>query len=499
MSHRKIIPCFKNLAHSRCLPHYINGKFVRSTGSSIQPVLNPASNTVIDWITTDDDVACDKALTSSQLAFQDWSKVSLNVRLEKLIQWYTWLGDNKENLATIISEENGKPMSDARAELDRGYEVVKYAFSAPSLLKGDHSIINSNLEVHSKKEPLGVTTGIMPFNFPAMIPLWMIPISLITGNSIIIKTSEKCPVTPLYLAYGASLSGIPDGLINVLHGDKDVTTKLITHSSVKGVSFVGSTTVGKKIYAAATEHGKRTQINMGAKNHAVVMPDCNYLDAANSIISAFVMGQRCMAISVLVVVDGAEPIIDSIVEKLGEVDVVRDIGPLITEEARQNVIDCVAHSVGEGGTIKYGDYNKTINGGIGNYMEPIVIDHVDTTMKVYREELFAPVLSIIRVPDIDAAIKLVNSNEYGNGTSIFTTSNYNAKHYENNTNVTQCGINVPIPASPPYYSWTSGKESYRGSHYIYGSSSFDFYTQQKTVMSKHVLNSELSVEMPTNQ
>ena len=197
--------------------------------------------------------------------------------------------------------------------------------------------------------------------------------------------------------------------------------------------------------------------------------------------------------------DGSEKIIDEIVEKLKTIDPVNDIGPLITPEARKKVVNCIDISVGQGALLRYGDHKKVINDGIGNYMEPIIMDHVEVDMEVYKDELFAPVLSIIRVPTLDDAITLVNENEYGNGTSIFTTNNYHAKHYEKSTNVTQCGINVPIPVSPPYYSWTSGKESYRGSHYIYGPSSFDFYTQQKTVMSKHILDSELSVEMPVNK
>ena len=266
-------------------------------------------------------------------------------------------------------------------------EVVQYAFSAPTLLKGDYSIINNDLEIHQKREPLGVTTGIMPFNFPAMIPLWMIPLAVVTGNTIIIKTSEKCPSTPLFLAHGATCAGLPDGVVNVIHGNKDISTDLISHADVDAVSFVGSTTVGKQIYETASHHGKRTQINMGAKNHAIVMPSCNYHDTVNSIISAFVMGQRCMAISVLVVVDGADDIIQPLLASLSQIDPVNDMGPLITPEAKQSVIQALESSVASGAEIIYGDYKKTLNNDKGNYLEPIVVDKVTPDMSGYLQEL----------------------------------------------------------------------------------------------------------------
>ena len=498
MSIRKVLTNLTQLTKSNPIPNYINGKFHPSSGKELINITNPSNNRILGNIVLDDINSCNTAICNSSQAYHNWSCVPINKRLEILTNWNNWLLNNKEEIAFLINEENGKPISDAKAELDRGLEVVQYAFSAPTLLKGDYSIINNNLEIHQKKQPLGVTTGIMPFNFPAMIPLWMIPLAVITGNSIIIKTSEKCPSTPLFLAYGATQSGIPDGVINVIHGNKYISNTLISHNDVKAVSFVGSTDVGKKVYDVASKHGKRSQINMGAKNHAVIMPDCNYQDTANSIISAFVMGQRCMSISVLIIVDGAEAIVDILRNKLSQIDPVKDMGPLISPESKNYVIESIKESVLDGAEIIYGDYNKSINYNIGNYLEPIIIDKVTTNMSVYQQELFAPVLSIIRVPDLDSAIKLVNSNKYGNGTSIFTTNIINANKYENLTEVTQCGINVPIPVSPPYYSWTSGKESYRGSHYIYGPSSFDFYSRQKNVMNKYGISNEISVAMPTN-
>ena len=494
---RHFIPGLKISKHCS-LPHFINGRFVKPNGCKIDRIINPADNTSIGNIILDDTVACFDAINSSKKAFIDWSKTSINHRMEKLINWNNWIVDNKASIATVVSSENGKTISDATAEIDRGIEVVRYALSAPTLLKGDYSIINDNLEIHTKKQPLGVTTGIMPFNFPAMIPLWMIPISIVCGNSIIIKSSEKCPLTPLYLAYGATQSGVPDGVINIVHGDAAISSKLITHPDVPAVSFVGSTSAGKKIYDLASKHGKRTQINMGAKNHATVMPDCDFDDTSSAIVSAFVMGQRCMAISVVLVVDGAESIINNIIRKLGNINPVRDMGSLITRESKEKVIVHIENSIMCGAHVIYGDIHKDINNDKGNYMEPIIIDNVDTEMEVYKNELFAPVLSIIRVSNISQAIEIINNNEYGNGTSIFTTSAYSANKYENEVNVTQCGINVPIPVSPPYYSWTSAKESYRGSHYVYGPSSFEFYTQQKTIMNKYKVNNKISVAMPTN-
>ena len=498
MSITKFLPYFKNISNNVPLPHFINGKFVKSYGNELYNVINPTTNHKIGTVVLNDKEACLNAIDSSKIAYNNWSNISIYNRIDKLINWNNWIKENKEPISLMISEENGKTINDAAAELERGIEVVKYAFSAPSLLKGESSIINKSLEIYTKKQPLGVTTGIMPFNFPAMIPLWMMPIAIVTGNSIVIKTSERCPSTPLFLAYGAHLSGIPSGICNVIHGNKDICEKLISHNDVKAVSFVGSTTVGKKIHETVSKYGKRSQINMGAKNHAVIMPDCNYDDTSNSIISSFVVGQRCMAISVLIVVDGAEKIIDKIKDKLRNVDPIKDMGPLISKESKNNVINQVKKSINDGADIIYGDYNKNINNDMGNYIEPIMIDNVNTDMGVYKEELFAPVLCIIRVPDLDNAIDLVNTNEYGNGTAIFTSNSYNATKYENEINITQCGINVPIPVSPPYYSWTSTKESYRGTHYIYGPSSFDFYTQLKTVMKKPVVDNNISTSMPIN-
>ena len=498
MSLKSFILTVKDIAKKSAIPHFVNGEIVNSLGKKYDQITNPSNNELMGNIILNDKKMCNMAIKNSSSSVKEFSKSSINSRIDKLIKWNNWIVENKNELASLISEENGKTFVDAKAELDRGLEVVQYSFSAPTLLKGDYSIINDNLEIYTKKQPLGVTMGILPFNFPAMIPLWMIPLAVVTGNSIILKSSEKCPYTPLCLAYGARVSGIPDGIINVIHGDKNITNNLITDENVKAVSFVGSTEVGKKVYNLASEYGKRSQINMGAKNHAVIMPDADYTDAANSIISAFVMGQRCMAISVLILVEGSENILEYLVSGLTKVDTVKDIGPLICTESKDNIKESIDLSLQMGANVIYGDCNRVVNNNVGNYIDPVVIDNVDIDMPVYKNELFGPVLSIIRVKTLDEAIKLVNQSEYGNGTSIFTTNLSSATHYENNIDITQCGINVPIPVSPPYYSWTSGKESYRGTHYIYGPSSFEFYTQQKTIMKKHNLNSKISVAMPTN-
>jgi len=500
---RKFIPELNKLTTKCNVPHYINGKFVKPIGSISIPVISPSKDTIVTNVTLDDNDALKSAINVSKTSFNTWSNVSIGKRVEGLIEWNNWIADNKDNIATIISAENGKTFEDAQAEVVRGIEVVRYALSAPSLLKGDYSVINDSLEIHTKKQPLGVVTGLMPFNFPAMIPLWMIPLAVVCGNSIIIKSSEKCPMTPLFLAYGATKS-LPPGVVNVIHGGVSISSDLISHKDIEAVSFVGSTTVGKKVYDTVAKHGKRSQINMGAKNHAVVMPDCNYEETADSIISAFVMGQRCMAISVLIVVDGADSIVDLIKKKLETIDPVDDMGPLITAEAKSNLIKHVENSIEYGAELTHGDYNATINDNVGNYMEPLILENVNTNMDVYKNELFGPVLSIIKVSTLDDAIEIVNKNEYGNGTSIFTNDMHEANKYENETKVTQCGVNVPIPVSPPYYSWTSSKESYRGSHYIYGPSSFDFYSQEKTTMTKfqqngkqNVEQDKISVTMPT--
>ena len=268
---KKLIPEIKNIANKFSLPHFIHGDFVDNIGSKTINIINPINNESLGNLDVNDNSSCNFAIKNCLDKADEWSSMPVHKRVDKLINFYDWINTYKNQLAFMISEENGKTINDAVAELERGLEVVQYSLSAPTLLKGEHSIINNNLEIHTKKQPIGITAGIMPFNFPGMIPLWMMPLSLAAGNPIIIKSSEKCPYTPLCLAYLAKESGIPDGVFNVIHGNKDISNQLITSPDVPAISFVGSTPIGKSIYELATKHGKRTQINMGAKNHAVVM------------------------------------------------------------------------------------------------------------------------------------------------------------------------------------------------------------------------------------
>ena len=486
--------------NKRIIPHFINGYYIHPTISEnfkTTPIINPSTLEHSSNIITNDFENCKKAIKNSQEGFNEWSKIPVHKRVDTLIDWYKWLTNHSKEICNYIHQENGKTLEDAKAELDRGLEVLQFSFSAPTILKGETSIINKNLEIYTKKQPLGITLGITPFNFPAMIPLWMAPLAIVTGNSIIIKASDKCPSATLFMANGAVSCGIPRGVFNVVQGGAEITNSLITNNSVKSVSFVGSTSVGKKVYDLSTEYGKRTQINMGAKNHAVCMSDCDEESTSSSIVSAFCggTGMRCMAISVLILVNTNDSLVEKIIEKTRKIIPKKDIGPLISKDAKNKVIFSVNCAQRAGGVIIQGDLNKYYD---TNFIEPIIIDNVNEDMDIYNEELFAPVLCIMRVNSLDEAIQIVNENEYGNGTAIFTESLYNAQKYENEVNVTQCGINVPIPVSPPYFSWTSTKESYRGSHYIYGDSAFDFYTQKKTIMKKTLHNDNIDLNIPTN-
>ena len=466
------------ISRNGIVSHFINGRLIEANGKKSVPLIPPMHGTAIGKVITDDIRGCDRAIDNAKQTFEQWKSVPLSQKIKKLSRWYHWIDSNSAMLANAISLENGKTQSDAHAEIQRGLEALQFSFSAPTYLRGHSSQINDNLYIHTRKEPLGVVCGILPFNFPVMIPCWIAPLAIAAGNTVVLKASEKTPSALLALAEGAKESGIPYGVFNVIQGGREVVDHLITHPDIKAVSFVGSSDVGKIIHKKASDHGKRTQMNMGAKNHAVVMPDADMDDATDAIVSAAFggAGQRCMAVSVLITVGPADHIKKMLVDKARKLSV-DNIGGVINAESRNNVARHLRRSEAQGANILLGNRNTD-----NYYISPFILDNVDVDMSAYREELFAPVLVCMEVETLEEAIEIINNNEYGNGTCIFTSSNYCASEFEKNVNVGQVGVNVSIPVPPPYYSWTSTKNSFVGSSHIYGPDAFDFYTQTKTTM-----------------
>jgi malonate-semialdehyde dehydrogenase (acetylating)/methylmalonate-semialdehyde dehydrogenase len=474
------------------MKHFIDGT-LRNCISSAEPlsVVSPLSNEVIGTVALDDVNAARDAVDSCASTLKAWRGLAVHKRVDLLIKWYCWLQDHTPELADIISNENGKTKADAVSEMMRGIEVVQFSLSAPTYLKGEHAAINTGLDIYSRKEPLGVACGIAPFNFPGMIPLWMVPIALACGNTFVLKASELVPTCAVELARGAVEVGIPPGVFNVVQGGKDVVEYLCKEERVKAVTFVGSTRVGRIIERLA--QGKRLQLNMGAKNHAVVMSDADLDKAAGAIVGAAFggCGQRCMALSVVVSVGSNPEFEQLLVEKAEALTPTEDTGPLICLKTKKRLVQQVEAAI-MGGAVLMTHLEETS----GGYMSPTILGDVTTSMDIYKEELFGPVLCYIQVATLNEAILILNQNPYGNGCAIFTSETSHAEVFEKNVEVGQVGINVPIPVAPPYFSWTSTKDSFTGSHHVYGPESFDFYTQKRTVMRRSANKVSGSTIMP---
>ena len=423
----------------------------------------------------------------------------MHKRIQHLISWYNWIKSNQENFVKLINLENGKPYNDAKAEFTRGLEVLQYAISLQPLSSGNHSRINKDISIYSVKESLGVCLGICPFNFPFMIPMWMIPISIALGNTFIIKPSEKVPSTVLLLAEGAIKSGIPPGVINVVQGGTMIVNKLIESEVIKAVSFVGSTKIGHIIHQLASKNRKKIQCNMGAKNHCVITNNTNIDSAVENIVGAAFggAGQRCMALSVVVIVGENNTFLEKLINRVKEIDPVKDMGPLITQESINFINDKIKESIKQDSEILLDNREKVPKKGF--YLGPILIK-TNINSSIYKNELFGPVLSIINVSSFDKAVNLINYNQYGNGTCLFSDSLHEIDYFQKNIEVGQVGINLPIPVPPPYYSWSSSKESFVGNNYIYGPQSIDFYTKTKTIMIRDnkTIQDKNSLVMPTN-
>ena len=474
---------------------WINGQRAQSASSRFADVTNPASGEVIRQVPLANRADIDNAVAAAKAAFPGWRDTPPLRRARILNKFRDLLETNRAELAQLASEEHGKTLEDAAGSVQRGIEVVEFAVGAPHLLKGEHAEnVGRGVDCHSMLQPIGVCTGITPFNFPAMVPMWMFPIAIACGNTFILKPSEKVPSCSLRMAELFKEAGLPDGVFNVVPGDKEAVDALLVHPDVRAVSFVGSTPIAKYIYETAAHHGKRVQALGGAKNHAVVLPDAALDFTADAIMGAAYgsAGERCMAISTVVAVGD---VADTLVAKLkarAEKLVVGpgnrkgvDMGPVISAPHRDKITGYIdsgvkqgAKLVTDGRGIKVEGYER------GFFVGPTLFDNVSTAMDIYRDEIFGPVLIVLRVASLDEAIRLVNSNPYANGTAIFTTSGAAARRFQNEIEVGMVGINVPIPVPMAFFSFGGWKASLFGDLHMHGMEGVYFYTRTKAITTR---------------
>lgn len=434
-------------------------------------------------------------VAAAKKAAESWGDTSLAKRTAVLFKFREIIASHVDELAALITSEHGKVLSDAKGEIQRGLDVIEFACGIPQLLKGEYSDqVSTGIDVFSFREPLGVVAGITPFNFPVMVPLWMAPMAIATGNAFILKPSHRVPSAAMLLARLWKQAGLPDGVFQVLHGDREVVSGLLTHPDVDGISFVGSTPVAKHVLEVATAHGKRVQALGGAKNHAIVMPDADLDSAADHLAAAAFgsAGQRCMAISVAVAVgESADLIVKKVKERALAIKVANgtevgaEMGPIISPESKNFIDRTVTEAERSGAAVVVDGRGLVVPGHEdGFWFGPTIIDHVETEMTAYTEEIFGPVLCIVRVENLDDAIALINDNPYGNGTAIFTSSGATARKFQRSIQVGMIGINVPLPVPVAYHSFGGWKAPLFGDQHIYGPEGVSFYTRGKVVTSR---------------
>ncbi len=471
----------------------INGQFVQSNTDEWIDITDPATQEVIAKVpqTTNDEI--NQAVAAAQTAFETWRKTPITTRARIFLTYQALIREHMDELAEILTAEQGKTIADARGDVFRGLEVVEHAAGIANLQIGDFvENVASGVDTYSIWQPLGVCAGITPFNFPAMIPLWMFPMAIATGNTFILKPSEQDPMVTMRLVELAIEAGVPEGVLNVVHGGKATVDAICDHPDIKAVSFVGSTNVGKHVYERASQSGKRAQCMMGAKNHGVILPDANKEQTLNQLAGAAfgAAGQRCMALSVVVLVGAAGEWIDeikakaeSLVVSAGKND--KDLGPLISPAAKARVEHLIGTGVEEGASLILDGRGITVEGfENGNFVGPTIFDNVTSDMQIYKEEIFGPVLCIMRADSLDEAIALLNANPHGNGTAIFTQSGAAAHKFQQDIQVGQIGINLPIPVPLPMFSFSGSRASKLGDLGPYGKQAVQFYTQTKTVTAR---------------
>ncbi len=476
------------------IPHWANGARLDGTSGRTANVTNPATGEVTAQVSLAGGQDADLVIGSATAAARPWGSTSLTTRTQVVFRFRELLDARKEELAAIITGEHGKVLSDALGEVSRGLEVVELACGIGHLLKGGYSEqVSSGVDVHSKRQPLGVVGIISPFNFPAMVPMWFFPVAIAAGNTVVLKPSEKDPSAAMWIAELWKEAGLPDGVFNVLQGDKEAVDALIDHPDVKAISFVGSTPIARYVYERSSSNGKRVQALGGAKNHMVVLPDANLDLAADQAVSAGYgsAGERCMAISVVVAVG---PIGDELVAKIadrtrslrtGDGTRGNDMGPLVTQAHRDRVAAYVEEGETAGAKVVVDGRDVRPDGDAdGFWLGPTLFDNVRPEMSVYTDEIFGPVLSVVRADTYDEAVALVNSNPYGNGVALFTNSGGAARKFEVDVEVGMVGINVPIPVPMAYYSFGGWKSSLFGDSHAYGAEGVQFFTRGKVVTSR---------------
>jgi malonate-semialdehyde dehydrogenase (acetylating)/methylmalonate-semialdehyde dehydrogenase len=476
------------------ITHHINGAYWKESAERSGDVYNPATGKVTAKVDFASPELIDHGVKVAKKAQEQWAQASLAKRVQVLFAFREILNARKEEVAKLITAEHGKVLSDALGEVTRGLEVVEFACGIPHLLKGAYSEgASTNIDVYSIRQPLGVCAIISPFNFPAMVPMWFFPIAIAAGNAVIIKPSEKDPSAINLIAEFWKEAGLPDGVFNVIHGDKVAVDSLLTHPDVASISFVGSTPIARYIYETGTKNGKRVQALGGAKNHMLVLPDADLDLAADAAVNAGFgsAGERCMAISALVVV---EPVADELIKKIseritslktGDGSAGADMGPLVTAVHRDKVASYIDAGLSAGAKLVVDGRNPKVNGAAeGFWLGPTLFDQVSPEMSIYKDEIFGPVLSVIRVSTYDQGLELINKHQYGNGTAIFTNDGGAARRFQNEVQVGMIGINVPIPVPTAYYSFGGWKNSLFGDTHAHGSEGVHFFTKGKVITSR---------------
>ena len=472
----------------------INGEFIDSRTSHWQDIVNPATQEVLGQVPFATAEEVNAAIAAAQQAFASWRETPIQARMRIMLKLQELIRQNLKSIAQVLTAEQGKTLADAEGDIQRGLEVVEHACSVGSLQMGEYiEGVARGVDTYTMQQPLGVCAGITPFNFPAMIPLWMFPMAIVCGNTFVLKPSEQDPLSTMMLVELAMQAGVPAGVLNVVHGGKEVVDLLCTHSDIKAISFVGSTAVGTHVYNLAGQHGKRVQSMMGAKNQVVVMPDANKEQTLNALVGAAfgAAGQRCMALSVAVMVGESKHWVDELVNKAKTLKVNAghepntDVGPVISTRAKARVIDLINSGVEQGAELLLDGRDVQVAGyEQGNFVGPTIFNQVTTEMRIYKEEIFGPVLAIIHVDTLEQAIQLINANPFGNGVGLFTQSGSTARTFQNQIDIGQVGINIPIPVPVPFFSFTGSRGSKLGDLGPYGKQAVQFYTQTKTITSR---------------
>lgn len=488
------------------VPLFIDGEFKTSTSTSVLPVINPANQQTLAEVPLATGSEIEAAIAGAQQAFLTWREVALPERARLMMRYANLLKQHHDELGELLSQDTGKTFEDAKGDVWRGIEVVEQAANIPALMMGETAEnVASGVDIYSYLQPLGVCVGITPFNFPAMIPLWMFPLSIACGNTFILKPSEQVPLVPVRLLELFVEAGVPKGVIQLIHGGEQQVNELIDHPATKAVSFVGSIGVGESVYRRATNRLKRAQCFAGAKNHSVVMPDADKQTVINQLVGASVgaAGQRCMAISVVVFVGDSKNYLGEFAEALANVlpgawnDPKAGFGPLVSKSAKQRVLDLIAQGKKEGAKCLLDGSDYQVKGfEDGNWIGPTLFSEVSADMQIYQQEIFGPVLCCMQVESLDEAIALINANPCGNGTSIFTNSGPAARYFQHNIEVGQVGINIPIPVPLPFFSFTGWKASFMGDLHAYGKQAVRFYTETKTITARWPYNQTTHNQQP---